>query len=77
MRNVEGRFALGITNDIKIVLSGKYGIFTRQSSSAFRYMQEIGMPSVIPGTDIVDPVKGVPTKNNITHELGKVQATNQ
>jgi len=40
-------------------------------------MQEFGMPSLIPGTDIADPINGEPTSNKIPHELGKIQATNQ
>ncbi|MDR0926299.1 MAG: carboxypeptidase-like regulatory domain-containing protein [Ignavibacteria bacterium] len=76
MKNFEGRIAIGLTNDIKLVLGGKYGLTNSQSTS-FRYAYDIGTPYINQQTGEIDPINGVPTPNGVTQEVGKAQAMNQ
>jgi hypothetical protein len=75
MRNLEGRLAFGLTNDIKLILGGKLGLYTNQASFS-RYAQDIGTPYINPQTGEIDPVNGEPTSNGVTQSIGKTLAVN-
>ena len=75
-RNLEGRLAFGLTNDVKLVLGGKMGLVTAQSGFS-TYALEEGTPYINPQTGEIDPVNGVPTANGIVQNEGKTQAVNQ
>jgi len=74
MSNIEGRLRFGLTNDIQLILGGKYGI-TSQQSTSFRYDTAYGAPS----RDIngnITPL-GSPVENKIRGFEGKANAYNQ
>ncbi|MCL2040007.1 MAG: carboxypeptidase-like regulatory domain-containing protein [Bacteroidetes bacterium] len=75
MRNLEGRISLGITNDIKLVLGGKLGLTTNESTFS-RYALDEGMPWINKTTGEIDPINGEPTSNGITQNIGKTAALN-
>lgn len=76
MKNFEGRLAFGITNDIKLVIGGKYGLTSGQSTS-FTYDTAVATPYINPATGQVDPVNGIATSNGVTATYGKAGAFNQ
>ncbi len=75
MRNIEARLSLGITNDIKLVLGGKIGLTTNESTFS-RYAQDEGTPWINLTTGEPDPINGVKTPNGISQNVGKTQALN-
>jgi hypothetical protein len=77
VKNFEGRIAWGITNDIRLVIGGKYGLTNYYGSNSFQYDYDIATPYVNPQTGEIDPVNGVPVSNGITAEEGKIVGANQ
>lgn len=75
VKNFEGRLKLSITNDMSLVIGGKYGMTNSQSTN-FRYAKDIGMPSIDSITGEVNPITGIPTSNGLTQTEGKISATN-
>ena len=74
MKNIEGRLNFGLTNDIKLLLGGKFGLTNRQSTG-FRYYYDVGTPYRDKDGNIT-PL-GEATPNGISGEVGKASASNQ
>jgi outer membrane receptor protein involved in Fe transport len=75
-KNFEGRLNFGLTNDIKLVLGGKYGLVNNISTN-FRFADVEATPYIDTLTGNIDPINGTPVANGIFQAAGKATALNQ
>ena len=74
-KNLEARLRFGLTNNISLVLGGKYGVTNNEgASTAWMYSNEIGIPSLDENGNI-SPT-GTPTPNGIPQRIAKNNVTN-